>query len=60
MVLIAGNVGSSVATNTSTTGGTGGHNVGNQNIVGNSSAGQGHVSSHDTGSDKVCGDKLCS
>jgi len=60
VVLVAGNIGSSAATNESTTGGTGGHNVGNDNTVGSSSVGQGHHSSHATNSDKVCGDKLCS
>jgi len=59
ITLTVGNAGLAAATNESTTGGTGGHNYGNENLVGSSTVG-GQVSSHKVGSDKVCGDRLCS
>lgn len=59
ITLTVGNAGLAAATNESTTGGTGGHNIGNENLVGSSSIG-GHVSARTVGSDKVCGDRLCS
>lgn len=59
----AGQIQTADAANISTIGGTGGHNIGNTNLVGSSGVDDGASGSHKFGSMTagiVCGDRLCS